>query len=719
LRDSTSIDRDLALDIGTHTPPQRQPDAGDGARFRIAVDTGGTFTDVVVSADDGTLAVGKALTTYGRVFDGFKAAVDRAAATLARTGGGVLRAADVIVYGTTHATNAVLTGRTARTALLVTEGFADTLILREGGRRNVFDSRAAYPPPYVPRRLTFELRERMSAEGEVLTELDEDHARALIASLAEHDVEAVAVMLLWSIANDAHERRVGELIEELLPGTEYTLSVHANPSLREYRRASAAAIDASLKRLMATHLGDLSGDLERAGFAGDLMVVTSEGAVLDVREVVARPLLTINSGPSMAPLAGAAAAPDAAVVVVCDMGGTTFDVSLVEQGRVRHTREAWLGEPFVGHLTGLSSVAVQSIGAGGGSIAWIDSGGLLRVGPQSARSDPGPAAYGRGGELATVTDACVVLGYLSPDTFDADFRLDREAAETAIATHVGGPLGLSSVQAAQAIVDVSANHMASAIRQVTLEHGVDPRGALLVAGGGAGAMVAAALADLLDARQAVVPATAGVLAAYGAHEAPIATEFSVPQFVDTGDFDGATVLALFDDLDRRAAAFVARFAGPGASARLSYFVEARYPAQAWDLRVPLADRPLRADVGARAIEDAFHREHLHRNGTQDPGARVEVLAWGVRAEIALDATHVPAALGAAPGDGAARTDDVVFAARRERTPRYRGAALRPRQTIAGPAIVDEPTTTVVVPPGWLLRLDEQRNFHLQRRQEAA
>ena len=689
-----------------------------GVRYRIAVDTGGTFTDVVLSGDDGTLAVGKALTTYGRVFDGFEASVERAARTIGRTGDDVLRAADVIVYGTTHATNAVLTGRTARTALLVTEGFADTLILREGGRRNVFDSRAAYPPPYIPRRLTFELRERVSAEGEVLKALDEDHARSVIASLAEHDVEAVAVMLLWSVANDSHERRVGDLIEELLPRTEYTLSVHANPSLREYRRTSAASIDASLKHLMAAHLGDLRSDLERAQFEGDLMVVTSEGAVLDVGEVVARPVLTINSGPSMAPLAGAASAPEADVVVVCDMGGTTFDVSLVEQGRVRHTREAWLGKPFVGHLTGLSSVAVQSIGAGGGSIAWIDSGGLLRVGPQSARSDPGPAAYGRGGELPTVTDACVVLGYLNPETFEAGFRLDRDAAERAIETHIAQPLGLSTVQAAQAIVDVSANHMASAIRQVTLEHGVDPRGALLVAGGGAGAMVAAALADLLDAHKAVIPATAGVLAAYGAHEAPIATEFTSPQFVDTGTYDGACVAQLLEELDAHADEFVSRFATPDAAVRRAYFADARYPAQAWELRVHLSERPQEAEASARAIEEAFHREHQHRNGTADPGSRVEVLSWGVRAEIADGKQHVPA-LAAAQPNGAASPDEVVFASRRERTLRYEGGALRAGQIIHGPAIVDEPTTTVVIPPGWLARLDGQRNFHLQRAQEAA
>lgn len=687
------------------------------ARYRIAVDTGGTFTDVVVSADDGTMCVGKALTTYGRVFDGFEQSVDRAARSIGLTSSDVLGAADVIVYGTTHATNAVLTGRVAKTAMLVTEGFADTLLLREGGRRNVFDSRAAYPPPYIPRRLTFEIRERMSSEGQVLRELDEVHAREVIDSLADLGVEAVAVMLLWSVANEAHERRIGELIEEILPDVAYTLSVHANPSLREYRRASAAAIDASLKSLMAAHLGDLKVDLGKAGFGGDLMVVTSEGAVLDVDDVVTRPVLTINSGPSMAPLAGASAAPDAQTVVVADMGGTTFDVSLVEGGRVRHTREAWLGEPFVGHLTGLSSVAVSSIGAGGGSIAWIDSGGLLRVGPQSARSDPGPAAYGRGGELPTVTDACVVLGYLNPDTFDAGFQLDKAAAERAIETHVAQRLGMTTVQAAQAIIDVSANHMASAIRQVTLEQGVDPRGALLVAGGGAGAMVAAAIAELLEADEAVIPATAGVLAAFGAHEAPIATDFTYPFLADTGSFDGGAVEDVLQLLESRASAFVERFAKPGTTARLNYFVDARYPAQAWDLRVYLDNRPSTDDVGAATIAEAFHAEHLYRNGTEDKGSRVELLTWGIRAEISVDDAPTPS-LHAATKNAGVKAYDVVFGGVTQVAPRYAGDSVERGQTIAGPAVVDEPITTLVIPPGWVAVLDGQRNYRLRRAQES-
>lgn len=682
-------------------------------RYRIAVDTGGTFTDVVVGSSTGEIAVGKALTTYDRVFTGFMASVCRAAESVGWSGENVLRSADVIVYGTTHATNAVLTGKVAKTAVLVTEGFADTLLLREGGRRDAFDSKAAYPPPYVPRRLTFEIRERISAEGDVLVDLDEDQVRDVIATLSAEGIEAVAVTCLWSIMNDRHERRIAELLEELMPGVPYTLSNEANPTIREYRRSSAAAIDASLKPLMADHLGNLRSDLLDDGFGGDLLVVTSEGAVLDVTDVLDRPVLLLNSGPSMAPLVGAAAAPERDTVVVCDMGGTTFDVSLVESGVVRHTREAWLGEPFVGHLTGLSSVAVSSIGAGGGSIAWIDGGGLLRVGPQSARSTPGPAAYGRGGAEPTVTDACVALGHLDASGFEGGFTLDRDAAEQAIADRIATRLSMDVPTAAQAILDVSANHMATAIRQSALEQGVDPRGALIVAGGGAGAMVAAAIGSLLETDTVLIPATAGVLAAYGAHRAPIATEFLSPLNNDTRSFNADSAESALKVLATKAASFAERFAG--ADAKETYFVDARYPGQAWDLRVYLGGAPDARGDAAEVIERAFHDEHDRRNGTHDPASRVEIITWGVRVEIPrpeqerLDRategrlqTH--------------RVDDMVFNGESHRAPRVRGLTLSAGDEIAGPAVIDQPTTTIVVPPEWTATLDDRLNIYLTRKE---
>ncbi|MGN6761460.1 MAG: hydantoinase/oxoprolinase family protein [Leifsonia sp.] len=684
-------------------------------RYRIAVDTGGTFTDVVVGSGRGEMAVGKALTDYDRVFQGFQAAVHRAAESVGWDGAAVLRNADVIVYGTTHATNAVLTGKVANTALLVTEGFADTLLLREGGRRDAFDSKAAYPGPYIPRRLTFEIQERISSEGEVLTPLDEGQVREVLTRLRDDRVEAVAVSFLWSIINDTHEVRLGELIEEILPGVPYTLSNRANPTIREYRRSSAASIDASLKPLMADHLGNLRSDLFDNGFAGDLLVVTSEGAVLDVSDVLDRPVLLLNSGPSMAPLVGAAAAPDRETVVVCDMGGTTFDVSLVEKGVVRHTREAWLGEPFVGHLTGLSSVAVSSIGAGGGSIAWIDGGGLLRVGPQSARSTPGPAAYGRGGLEPTVTDACVVLGYLDATGFEGGFVLDRDAAVEAIDSRICGPLDMSVEQAAQAILHVSANHMATAIRHASLEQGVDPRGALIVAGGGAGAMVAAAIGGLLETDTVLIPATAGVLAAYGAHRAPIATEFLSPLHNDTLAFDPLSATRAVTELKAKAADFAARFDGVGGEPEFTYFVDARYPGQAWDLRVRLVGPPDTEGNAAEVIATAFHEEHDRRNGTHDPRSRVEIISWGVRVEVSRpENLNIQVASGGSAESH--RTDQIIFDGVSHATPRFRGVTLGPGDSLAGPVVIDQPTTTIVVPPEWHATLDDRSNIYLTRKE---
>ncbi|MFT4214237.1 MAG: hydantoinase/oxoprolinase family protein [Microbacterium sp.] len=689
--------------------------SSDAIRYRIAVDTGGTFTDVVVGSSTGEVAVGKSLTTYDRVFTGFEGAVRRAADSVGWAGADVLKNADVIVYGTTHATNAVLTGKVAKTALLITRGFADTLLLREGGRRDAFDSKAAYPPPYVPRHLTHEIDERVSAEGEVLVPLDEAQVRDILATFAEQGIEAIAVSCLWSIINDAHERRIAELIEEILPGVRYTLSNEANPTIREYRRTSAAAIDASLKPLMADHLGKLHSDLTHFGFDGDLLVVTSEGAVLDVDDVLDRPVLLLNSGPSMAPLVGAAAAPERDTVVVCDMGGTTFDVSLVEKGVVRHTREAWLGEPFVGHLTGLSSVAVTSIGAGGGSIAWIDGGGLLRVGPQSARSTPGPAAYGRGGEQPTVTDACVALGYLDVEGFEGGFTLEREAAVDVIRTRIAEPLSMDVLQAAQAILDVSGSQMATATRQAALEQGVDPRGALVVAGGGAGAMVAAIIGDLLETDTVLIPYTAGVLAAYGAHRAPIATEFLAPLHNDTRNFDVSSARAAVIELAEKARVFATRFDRSGSGAELSYFVDARYPGQAWDLRVYLESAPDPEDDAAATIERAFHAEHEHRNGTQDAESRVEIITWGVRVEIPRP-EHLGRDVAASGSSVVHRVDPIVFDGESHDTPRYRGATLAPGERVAGPAIIDQPTTTIVVPPRWDANLDDRSNVYLTRKE---
>ncbi|MFM9105581.1 MAG: hydantoinase/oxoprolinase N-terminal domain-containing protein, partial [Chloroflexota bacterium] len=361
--------------------------------YRISVDTGGTFTDVVLAAGDGALRIGKALTTPKRAFEGIANALDDLAAALGVSARELLGQTETFTYGTTRSTNAIVEGKTARTAFFTTRGFPDILLLREGGKFDPF-KQIPYPAPYIPRHLTFEIGERIDSEGEVFLPLDEGSVVAAIERCRDLGVQAVAVSLLWSVVNPDHELRVAQLLDERLPGVPYTLSHQLNPVVREYRRSSSCAIDASLKPLMQEHLSQLDGDLRAAGFSGHLFIATSFGGSWRPGEVIDRPIYSVGSGPSMAPVAAVtysaaegAGAGIAASLLVCDTGGTTFDVGLVNDGQINYTSETWLGGKWIGHITGIRSVDVKSIGAGGGSIAWIDTGGLLRVGPKSAGAD--------------------------------------------------------------------------------------------------------------------------------------------------------------------------------------------------------------------------------------------------------------------------------------------------------------------------------------------
>jgi N-methylhydantoinase A len=367
--------------------------------MRLSVDVGGTFTDLVVDDGDGRLELHKTSTTSPDPIDGILAVLEIAASGRGRTLREFLSLADTFIHGTTRAINAVVTGTTARTAFLVTAGHPDILLIREGGRTDPFNYRVPYPQPYVPRSLTFEVPERVGAAGEIVAPLDESAVRRIADALKERNVEAVAVCFLWSIVNPVHELRTGALLRELMPGVALTLSHQLNPTLREYRRASSCCIDASLKPVMSAYLHALQRRLKESNLAGRAFAVTSRGGISDIAAMAERPILSLNSGPSMAPVAGRHYARHAggSTAIVTDAGGTTFDVSLVRNGAIPWTRETWIGPVYQGHMTGFPSVDVKSIGAGGGSIAHVDRGGMLHVGPASAGSNPGPACYGRGG----------------------------------------------------------------------------------------------------------------------------------------------------------------------------------------------------------------------------------------------------------------------------------------------------------------------------------
>ena len=678
--------------------------------FRITVDTGGTFTDVVVADAAGHLVLSKALTTPERIFAGIRQALELAASELDLALPALLAETDLIVYGTTRATNAIVTGQVARTAMLLTAGFPDILVLKEGGKFSAHDFSKDFPQPYIARRHTFEIVERIDAEGRVRVPLDEAQARGVLGELAAGRFEAIAVCLLWATANPAHEARLGALLEELLPGVPYTLSHRLLPIVREYRRASATAIDASLKPLMQQHLAEMADDLKAVGYAGELLLGTGLGGCQHVADMIERPIQSVGSGPAMAPVAGAAYARtegQGADVIVCDSGGTTFDVSLVRDGQPNRTRETWLGGQWTGHLVAMSSVDVRSVGAGGGSIAWVDGGGLLRVGPGSAGAVPGPACYGLGGREPTVTDAALLLGYIDPAYFlGGRMPLELAAARLAVG-RVAAALGRGVEQAAFAILTLASELMIKAIQGITVAQGFNPREAAIVAGGGAAGLNIVPIARELGCARILLPRTAAALSACGMQFSDIVAEETRSRVTLSEHFDFAAVNAALEAIEAALDRFLARMAGTDrAERRIELFCEARYQAQVWELDVPLPVRRFHDAADVMALRRAFDRVHQRTFAMVDPGSQLECISWKGRLTVRLPAAaERPSPIVAAYSPPPHAKRQAYFGeAEAIATPIYRGAELGPGATIAGPAIVEEPTTTLVLPPGAGARL---------------
>ena len=667
--------------------------------MRFACDTGGTFTDLIVEDDDGALTMYKASTTPSDPVKGVLDALTLAAEAREIALSDLLARGDMLIHGTTHAINAIITGNTARTAFLTTAGHPDILVLREGGRIEPFNFVAPYPDPYVPRSLTFEVPERINSAGAAHTALDEVATIEIIAKLKDAEVEAVAVCFLWSISNPMHELRVGELLEEHLPGVPYALSHQINPALREYRRASATAIDASLKPLMGKYLGGLTERLTASGFEGRTLVLTSQGGMLDASDLAQKPIHAINSGPSMAPIAGRNYADiDSGVsnVIIADTGGTTYDVSLVRDGRIPLTKETWIGQPFRGHMTGFPSIDIKSVGAGGGSIAWVDAGGLLHVGPQSAGAVPGPVCYAAGGVEPTVTDACVSLGYLDPNYFlGGTMTLDAEGARAAVAQYVAEPLGLSVEEAAASILSVATENMVQAISDITVDQGIDPAEAVLIGGGGAAGLNSIYIARRLGCPTLLIPETGAGLSAAGALMSDLSNEYRATFFTTSDAFDLDGVNRTLDALRAEAQEFIE---GPGSSAVSSvieFAVEARYASQVWEIEVPLATERFETASQLDELNEAFHAMHERIFAVRDPGSVIEYVGWTATARCGLreggpgrlvaGKTHEAAGKRSVyfAGDGAVEATVLDF------------NSMQSGEQHSGPAIIESPFTTVI------------------------
>ena len=671
-------------------------------RLTFAADTGGTFTDLVVNSAGGAARLYKRPTTPSDPVIGLFDTLGAAADDMNSSVTDLLERSDLFVFGTTLATNAIVTSSTARTALLVTEGHPDILLLREGGgRRTLFDYSQEYPEPYIPRALTFEVRERLSAEGEVLTALDERQALEVIARLREAEVEAVAVCLIWSMINDRHETRIGELLESELPDVPYTLSSRLNPSVREYRRTSSTAIDASLKPLMSRFFRHLEEELRSNGFKGRLLIMTSSGGVLDAEHVAETPIHSIGSGPAGAPVAGrrfAALDGGGMTAIVTDAGGTTFDVSVLRDGEIPTTRETMVGDQKAGYITGFPSVDVRSVGAGGGSIAWVDSGGMLHVGPMSAGADPGPACYKRGGDRPTVTDACLVLGYLDPDYFlGGEVEVAIEPAGGVIRRHVAEPLGLDLNEAASAILTLATERMVTAIEEITLNQGIDPRRGLLIGGGGGGGLYCTGIAHRLGCWPVLIPSASAALSATGAMLSDLRATYTATELMSARVFDRERANAVLDNLHAQCRDFCE---GPGAGSIrsvITFAVEARYQEQVWEIEVPLARPEFSSDEDVAALVESFHDTHDALFAVRDTGSDVEVLTWVAHVSCSLqdaDDLKPPSAPGRSGAGGARRAyfpDLGVID-----TPVHQVQDLETGRRYPGPLLVESPVTTLVV-----------------------
>lgn len=670
--------------------------------LEIAIDVGGTFTDLVLRRGAGDIRAYKSPTTPGRIVDGVFDGLDQIAADLELSRRGLLSSLARFAFGTTAATNAILEGKAARTGLLVTKGFRETLLVREGGKADTYNIRQPYPPPYVPRRLTLEIDERVNAEGGIERALDEASVERAIHVLREQKVEAIAVSLLWSIVNPAHELRVGELIEEAWPGVPVSLGHKVNPCIREYRRTSATALDASLKPLVAKRVSELQERLAEGGFRGTLTYMTSSGGQTSTADVLARPVHLCFSGPAAAPEASRRFAELEGErhgnIITVDMGGTSFDVSITTDWRVPLHREGTIA----GHFFGVPSIEIHTIGAGGGSLARVDRGGFIHTGPESAGSVPGPACYGRGGTRATVTDANLVLGLLDPERFASGrMRLDAEAARRAIETDVGRPLGLSLQEAAGLITLSSEQNMVGAISDLTVKRGIDPRDYLLVAGGAAAGLHAAAIAVELGMTRVLVPRFAGVMSAFGILTGDVGFTFGRALFASSDRFEFAAVNDMLAGLEAEGIAYLERMGFKVADKRtLELTAEARYVGQVWQLTLPIKSlRIPDANALAEIVED-FHRLHEQHYSVRSPSDAVELTEWNVRAIGHLPDTAVPEIVEAgysiqprhrriwlrtAGGEIEAAVHDLT--------------TLAVATPVAGPALIEDHLTTVVVPPG--------------------
>ena len=680
-----------------------------GNDIRVGVDIGGTFTDLMLVADGGRVEIGKTLTTPDDPSEGVERVLVETLRRTGRDGGAVRR----LLHGTTLVTNAIIERKGARTALITSAGFRDSVEIGREHRYDLYDLMLELPAPLVPRHLRFEVPERTLADGSPLIQLDEEHTARLTTELSEAGVEAIAVCFLHSFTNPDSEIRARRVINETAPGIRVSVSSETAPEIGEFARASTTIANVYVQPLVEKYLTGLQSRLARLGVAGQLLVMLSAGGTASPAACVRHPIRMLESGPAAGALAaaGIAQANGRGAMLSLDMGGTTAKLSVVEDGQPlvvndfevdrRYRFKKGSGLPIATPV-----IEMIEIGAGGGSIARVDSLGLLKTGPDSAGADPGPACYGRGGRLPTVTDADLVLGYLDPDFFLGGLmRLDKEAAEEALRREIAEPLGTTIAEAAHGVRRVVDESMANAARVHIIERGKNPLTLGVIAFGGAGPVHGFRVAELLGCRDLILPYGAGAASALGLLAAPPAFDLARSHYGRLDEVDWERVNELFAEMEEEGGRLLAE----AGATRITHIrtADIRFVGQGHRISAPVPAGTLTADHQP-LIRAEFHRVYRDLYGREGPPVELEVLSWRTASRGPRPPLPSVKAGGSAAADaGAARKGErpaffVTGAAPRGEyvpTPVYDRYRLGPGATLRGPAIIEERESTAVIGPG--------------------
>jgi len=676
-----------------------------------AIDIGGTFTDCIVF-DDGALLSLKVPSTPPDLERGLLDALARAAALLGKSVHEFLGELPLVLQGTTAALNTVLTRSGAKVGMITTKGFRDVIETRRGIKAeslyNVF-----IPPyePLVPRHLRLGVAERTRYTGDVLQPTQREDVEAAVSAFRAKGIESVAICFLYSYLNPSNERAAEGLVKEILPDVPVSLSSEVLPVWREYERFSTTAINAYVAPKLSNHLNTLERKLGSNGFRGHVMLMTGGGLLESPAYCSSRAVHLLGSGPAGSANAALyiSRALDIPNVISVDMGGTSFDVCLIRDGQIKTTSDIWID----GHRVAVKSIDSESIGAGGGSIAWVDKRQLLRVGPQSAGAVPGPACYGAGGVEPTVTDANLVMGFLAPSTFRWDDRgLDQNASKAAI-SRVGQAIGLDPERTAAAIYETVNEVMANGIVRLTTQRGIDPRDFVLVAGGGAGAIHAAAIAERVGLSHIVVPSYAGVYSAFGILSCDRGVEAARSYPCTQSELIPETLGRIYAELEREATSHLVEQGVATGSIVLRRTVDMRYVRQFHEVEVDVPEGSV-ADGDIATIVRRFHEAHRRVYTFSMENEQVEFLTFRLRASCVSD-LRLPTYPEGAPARPRS-TDEraCLIAGVRRSVPVFNGASLNPGDRLEGPGLIEEATTTIHVPGGYVCMMDRWRNYRLNR-----